>query len=370
MATTLTRPFRILLGPCVSPAVRDAVEQAYPGAVIPGSIGLFGSKSPFVEPFYGDEANCAENKKQLKGARIVYVQSAEEADHASILHAGMMPHTLKRHGATEVSAILPFRAYDRQDRDFPNRFVSVGAEWYADLLKSSGADRVATVTPHSNAAQALYAERFGARNASGISVTSLLTDALKSELEAAQGQLIIGAPDGADKPNDAGQNRAREMVRSLFPGTEPGAEDAHMFKITKEHVAASETRIKSCEGDVAGKTCVIVDDMIDGGSTMVNAAEALKARGAARVIAMATHGILSGKAVERLLDGKDGKASAIDQLLITDTVPSALQKREAYLEQNPQAESHFRVVTVAPLVLEQIKRMELEKASPGYVRQY
>ena len=213
----------------------------------------------------------------------------------------MMAHSLKRYGAKEVTAVLPFAAFARQDREFKNRFTSVAAEFFPRQLKAAGVDKVITVTPHSQAAMQFYKDEFGA-NFTALSTTELFAQDIKKRFGDIT-SVAIGAPDGADKPLDEGQIRAKELVKAVFDGTVDDV-DSKRFKISKVHTGVSDTKITHFDGDVAGKDCVIVDDMIDGGSTMINAASILKAKGAKSVTAYATHGILSGSALEKILSSK------------------------------------------------------------------
>ncbi len=356
-------PFLIQFGPNVSAAVVKAVTEAYPEAIIPGSVSCFQSGSPFSELFYGEPERFEEHQKLLKDARVVVIQSASEDDHTGILHAGLMSSTLKTYGVKEVTALMPFRAFDRQDRPFGRRFCSVGADWFAGMLKhTSLVDRMVSLTPHSVGAQKIYESYFGAENVVGVSTIPLLAKALESER--VEGRLIVpGAPDGADKPKDAGIARARELFLALNPEATPEEQDAGIFKILKKHDGASETKCFLTSGEVAGATCALVDDMIDGGGTIVNAANAVKDKGAARVVALASHAVMSRGAFKKILCATraDGMP-VIDRLVMLDTIPNVHQKLEVFRYKFPEEAARVEIVSCAPLILEQLKALEIEKS--------
>ncbi|MDX1975229.1 MAG: ribose-phosphate diphosphokinase [Rickettsiales bacterium] len=349
------KPSLILTGNNASPAIAHTLEAANGFSSIPASIGQFGSSEPFVELFHGQESDAVANAAALKNAKTYVVQSTNEPASEHCQHLLLMAHTLKHYGANEVTAVMPFAAFARQDREFKNRFASVAAEFFPKQLKAAGVDRVITVTPHSEAAVKFYQNEFGNRF-TALSATQLFADDIKKRFGEDLPNVMIGAPDGADKPLDAGQQRARELCDAVFGA---GNHNASLFKISKTHIGVSDTKITGFEGDVIGKHCVIVDDMIDGGSTIINAASLLKARGAASVTAYATHGILSNNALEKILSVKpDGMTPAIDRLIVTDTIPSVEQKIATLAEKQPTLALQAQVLSVGPMVAAEIARQD------------
>ncbi|MDX2095738.1 MAG: phosphoribosyltransferase family protein [Alphaproteobacteria bacterium] len=142
------------------------------------------------------------------------------------------------------------------------------------------------------------------------------------------------------------------------------------FKISKIHTAVSDTKITHFAGDVVGKNCIIVDDMIDRGSTMINAAKELKARGAKSVTAYATHGILSGSALEKLLTAEPDSMNnpAIDHLVMTDTIPSVAKKVEKLAAQNPELADRVSILSVSPLITQELARQQSQSTTlPGKI---
>jgi phosphoribosylpyrophosphate synthetase len=167
-------------------------------------------------------------------------------------------------------------------------------------------------------------------------------------------QVIAGSPDGMNKPDDFGIHRAYSFAEKLYKETIfSEAASKHdvksnlcMFGISKHRINADTTEIIDFHGDVAGKVCVIIDDIISGGSTTLHAAEKLKERGAASVIAIATHAVLTDGALKKLLE-----SDVLDKVMLTDTIPGAVEKLD-----NVDFEDKSKLVieTIAPLVNEQL----------------
>lgn len=363
----------ILLGDNVSEKTRKDMENNHSFYCLPASIGLFASKEPFVElfpkPRHEGEAKEAHklrmgvehaaNTALLRNQDVTIIQSTGGDVSRHILHLCEMVDCLKKSGAGVVTVCMPFAALDRQDRPFEGRMVSEGAALLARLLKAAGTDRVITITPHSKAAISAYREVFG-EHYTALSTIPLFAEDIKKRFGHDLENLCIGAPDGADKPLDAGQARARELTAEVF-GDTSAALDAKRFEIAKEHTGVSDTQITQFKGDVAGKDCVIIDDMIDGGGTMINAATVLKSHGARSVTCYATQAILSGEALKNIMSAKylkDEKFSyAIDHLVLTETIPEVDKKLEQFLasEKKLMAGRNVSVLSTAPLIEQHIE---------------
>lgn len=351
----------ILIGNCVSGAMRWQFAQGDNVTVIPASMSQFQSGEPFVEPFYKKEAEFEQNAALLKGKNAIIVQSAGIPVSENGLHLLMMAHTLKAYGVKSVTAAMPFAPFLRQDRKFNRRFVSLGAAFFASQLKSAGIDKVVTVTPHSKDSISEYQKVFGG-NFKALTATELFVADLKKKYGGGNRDIRFGAPDGGDKPADEGMRRAREAARAYF-GPEMGEKelDTYIFKISKRHTGVNTTEIHGFEGDVEGKTCVMFDDMVDGGGTLVNGGRCLKDKGAKSVAFYGTHGILSGNALDKIFGAKtDSGADAIDRFVITDSIPDAAQKLAAY----PAAAGRAEVLTVAQLVFAESVALAAQPA-PG-----
>jgi ribose-phosphate pyrophosphokinase len=353
--STMKNNALILIGNDTSPTLPAAAASRGIG-IIPASIDSFASGEPFVELFPNDKENAAANATKLKGKDVIVVQSATD----SMTHLLMIVHTLKSYDAGNVTVVMPFAPLMRQDRAFDARFVSLGAAFMASQLKAAGADAIVTLTPHSQAAIKAYRDVFGDAF-KVVSSTQLFAPDIQKRFGNTPATLAIGAPDGADKSADEGQRRARRLAKAVFGRDD----DEVMFLIAKTHTGVNDTRIIDFKGDVAGKDCVIIDDMIDGGSTMLNAASLLKAKGAKSVTAFASHGILSGNALEKILSARaDGQNFSIDRLVLADTLPSVAQKIAALAKTQPKLAARADVIATADLLLQAAENEIARTKSP------
>lgn len=362
----------VLFGLRVSDATKAAIRAQFGYEEIP-AIGVFQSGAVHGELFHlpkeerdkktPDElaARYQEIKAKLHGARVIVVQSTGEMPNVSesIEQLRSVTDTLTRNGVKDITLVMPNTAYERQDRDFSEewRFCSVNAEWFPKDMKAHGVTDVVTFTPHSKAAMKYWEEAFGRSHYHALDTASLFADDIRRNF-GLNSNVVIGAPDGADKPNDNGQRRARELADEFFGRHERGTNDAHMFKISKAHTDASETEVKTFEGDVAGKHCIIIDDMADGGSTLVNAAKELKERGAASVSAYVTHAICSdtskGPSLDVVLQRDTQGEPLIDRFVTTDTIPEIEAKRAALA---PQDQQRVNILTIGPLLAQNLNRI-------------
>ena len=302
----------LLFGERVSEEMKTQLRNQLGLEEIPVDFGPFNSGATHCElfPFLKEErkgtteeeraARLQTYRNKLRGSHVIVVESTGEQPHVadSIERVRSAVATLKRNGVEEISVAMPNVAYDRQDRGFEEegRLCSVNAEWFARDLKSRGVDRVITLTPHSKGTVKFWEDALGKGNYYGIDTAPLFVEDMRAHFGDVS-QVVVGAPDGAEKPNDNGQARARH-VASLLQNVSQEEADKHLFKISKEHTGASVTKLKTFEGDVAGKDCVIVDDMADGGSTLINAAKKLREKGARSVSAYITHAICSDPALD------------------------------------------------------------------------
>lgn len=341
----------VLLGNSVSIETENFFSDKNGFIRIPANIAHFPSGEPYVELFHKQEDKAAENAALLKGQNVLVVQSGGTPYAENILSLQMMIYTLKRYGVASVTAYVQMLPLTRQDRQFEKRFVSEGASFMAATLKTSLCDKVITITPHSQASIKTFKELFG-DNFIPLDTSGLFAADIKARYKT--DDVVIGAPDGADKPNDEGQRRARELTETVFGNSA----EHQRFMIAKEHIPGtmSETRIAAFDKDmpakVGGKDCIIIDDMIDGGGTMVNAAALLKQNGAHSVACYATHGVLTGNALEKMLTKPSIADSPIDRLVITDTLPDTKQKVATFLKKYPALQGRIDILCTAPLVKE------------------
>ena len=371
----------IIFGPRVSGEMRETILNQFGGEEIPVDFGPFASGAVHCElfPFLRDERKWKtaeqieqrykENLDKLRGSKVVVVESTGEQPHVSdsLERVRSATSTLKKYGVREVTLAMANCAYDRQDRDFKEqgRFCSVNAEWLAKELKARGADHVITVAPHSAGTIRLWQNEFG-KNYHVLHSNELFADDIKNRFGDLK-NIAIGAPDGADKPNDQGQARAKELAEAVFGESEI---EAKLFKIGKEHISANETKVSGFSGDVTGKNCVIIDDMSDGGGTLINDARNLKAEGAKSVTAYATHAICiynekeKKSGLEHLLEPEENgqiiTPSPIDNVVLTDSIPEIVEKRAAL---NQELQKRVSIISVGSIISKEIERVQSLKKS-------
>jgi ribose-phosphate pyrophosphokinase len=258
----------------------------------------------------------------VRGADVFVIQSTSSPGNDHIMELLLLLDAFKRASAKRVTAVIPYYGYARQDRKVAPR-VPISAKLVADLLETAGASRMMTMELHAGQIQGFF----------NIPVDNLYANPilLPGILEA-----VAGLPIAVVSPDAGGVERARAYAKRL---------DASLAIIDKRRAKPNQVEEMRIIGDVSGCAAVIVDDMIDTAGTMCRAAQAVMDAGASRVMAAATHGVLSGPAMERL------SASALDSLIITDTIaprPDVL------------AEPRLQVVSVADLMAEAISRIHEE----------
>ncbi len=310
-------------------------------------------------------------ESDLKGANLTMVHSMS-GQNTSVRAQGLtfLVGTLYRdYGVNKVRVISPALPYMRSDRNFrkedgaggfKHEYNAVACREFAKQLYSSGVRQVTGFEPHSRDGVGHYRQIFGKRKASFINMGDFFAEAINNEfplLDSDQNPFVmVGSPDGMNKPRDFGIARARSFGEKLYAGTYldgiVGKRDfrklPYMFGIHKERLGPKETKVVDFHGDVEGKVCIIIDDIISGGSTTLLAAEALKERGALKVIALATHGVLVNGAVDKLL-----QSDYLDQVRLTDTIPGVLDKLK---ELGIDSHEKLFVQTISPLVNKAIER--------------
>ena len=232
---------------------------------------------------------------------------------------------MRRASAGRITAVIPYFGYARQDRRPRSSRVPITAKVVADMLTTVGIDRVVMIDLHADQIQGFF----------DIPVDNIYgTPALLADLrQQSHDNLMVVSPDVG------GVVRARAVAKQMG--------DIDLAIIDKRRQKANESQVMHLIGDVKGRDCVIVDDMVDTAGTLCKAADALKTFGARKVVAYATHPVLSGKAIENL------KNSVIDELVVTDTIP---------LSEEAQALGKIRQVSVASMVAETIRRINNEES--------
>ena len=245
-----------------------------------------------VGRFSDGEVNV-EIHENVRGADVFLVQSTCAPTNDNLMELMIMADAIRRASAQRVTAVIPYYGYARQDRRPRSARVPISAKVVADMLDSVGIDRMLTVDLHADQIQGFF--NMPVDNVYGSPV--LVDDMVARNYESP----IIVSPDVG------GVVRARAIAKQ--------ANDLDLAIIDKRRPQANVTRVMNVIGDVAGKTCVLVDDIVDTAGTLCTAAEALKEEGAVRVVSYITHAVFSGPAIERITE------SQLDEMVVTDTIP-------------------------------------------------
>jgi len=267
---------------------------------------------------FSDGELFVEIKENVRGATVFIIQPTCPPVNENIMELLIMVDALKRASAESITVVIPYYGYARQDRKVAPR-TPITSKLLADLLEASGVHRVVSVDLHAGQIQGFFNIPFDNLYASNELVKRLRTFLDKDT--------TIVSPDAG------GVERARAYSKKL---------NGSLAIIDKRREQANVSEVMHIIGDVASRDCVVVDDMIDTAGTLVNSAEALLKAGARRVLACATHGVLSGPAVERL------STNAIEKVLITNTIP---------LPPEAEAFGKIEVISVGMLLGEAIKRI-------------
>lgn len=242
---------------------------------------------------FSDGEVCVQINENVRGSDTFVIQSTCAPSNDNLMELVVMIDALRRASAGRITAVIPYFGYARQDRRVRSARVPITAKVIADFLSNVGVDRVLTVDLHAEQIQGFF--DVPVDNIFGTPV--LLKDMLARNLESP----VVVSPDLG------GVVRARATAKLL--------DDTEIAIIDKRRPRANVSQVMNLIGDVEGRDCIIVDDMIDTAGTLCKAAEALKNRGAKRVFAYATHAVFSGDAVENVLE------SVIDQIVVTDSIP-------------------------------------------------
>jgi ribose-phosphate pyrophosphokinase len=263
--------------------------------------------------------------ENVRGKDVFIVQSTCEPTNDNLMELLIMVDALRRASASRITTVVPYFGYSRQDRRVRSQRVPISAKVVANMITSVGADRVLTVDLHADQVQGFFDIPVDNVYASPV----LLGDIYRQKLP----NLIVVSPDVG------GVVRARAIAKRL--------DDADLAIIDKRRPKANVSQVMNIIGEVKGKTCVIVDDLVDTAGTLCKAAGALKDQGAEMVLAYATHAVLSGPAVDNIMN------SQLDQLVVTDTIPLSAQA---------EACDRIRQLSVAAMLAETIRRVSREES--------
>jgi ribose-phosphate pyrophosphokinase len=274
---------------------------------------------------FSDGEIQVEIMENVRGKDVYVVQSTCPPTNEHLMELLVMADACRRASAGRITAVIPYLGYARQDRRQRATRVPITAKLIADMIECAGVNRVLTVDLHADQIQGFFGVPVDNVYASPV----LLGEVWKQKYE----NMIVVSPDVG------GVVRARALARRL--------DNAELAIIDKRRQRANESQVMNIIGDVRGKSCVLVDDLVDTAGTLCQAAEALKAEGALRVIAYITHPVLSGNAVQKV------EASALDELVVTDTIPLGEAARKC---------RRIRVLSVAELLAETMRRIRDEES--------
>ena len=268
---------------------------------------------------FSDGEIYIEIKENIRGNSIFLIQSVSSPANDNLMELLLCIDALKRSSAKNITAVIPYFGYARQDRKVAPR-TSISAKLVSNLITKAGADRVVTVDLHAGQIQGFFDIPVD-----NLFATPIFARHVKKNIK--KKNLICVSPDVG------GVERTRALARKL---------DIGIAIIDKRRPAPGKSQVMNVIGNVKNKTCIIIDDIIDSGGTIVNAAQALINRGAKEVHVYITHGVLSGEAVEKI------KNSPIKNLVITDTIDNTDKIRKA---------KNIEVLSISNLLGEAIKRI-------------
>ena len=275
-----------------------------------------------VGRFSDGEVNV-ELMENVRGRDVFIVQPTCPPTNDNLMELLVMVDACRRASAARITAVVPYMGYSRQDRRPRATRSAITAKLVANMIQSAGVNRLLAIDLHADQIPGFFDIPVDNVYASPV----LLGDAWKQ----AYRNMVIVSPDVG------GVVRARAIAKRL--------DDAELAIIDKRRPRANESKVMNIIGEVEGKTCVLVDDMVDTAGTLCQAAQALKDVGAVKVVAYITHAVLSGNAVEKI------SSSALDELVVTDTIPLSPQARNC---------GRIRQLSVAALLAETIRRMRDE----------
>ncbi len=274
---------------------------------------------------FSDGETTVELLENVRGRDVFIVQSTSPPSNDHLMELMLMADACKRASSARITAVIPYFGYARQDRRPRATRVPITAKVVANMIAGSGIDRLLTVDLHADQIQGFFDIPVDNVYASPV----LLGDVWKQKYP----DLMVVSPDVG------GVVRARALAKRL--------DDAELAIIDKRRPRANESEVMNIIGEVADKTCVLIDDLVDTAGTLCHAASALKSAGARKVLAYITHPVLSGPAIERI------SKSDLDELVVTDTIPLRADAKQC---------AKIRQLTVAGLLAETMRRIRDEES--------
>ena len=294
----------------------EAISQYLKVPLAKGQVKRFADMEIFVEI-----------QENVRGQDVFVVQSTSFPANDNLMELLILIDALKRASARRITAVIPYYGYARQDRK-PGPRTPISAKLVANLIERAGVDRVLTLDLHAGQIQGFFDIPTDNLFAAPVMVRDI-------EEQFGRNDLVVVSPDVG------GVVRARGLAKRI---------DAPIAICDKRRERPGESEVMNVIGDVRGKRCILIDDIVDSGGTIVNAAEALIGKGATDVVAYITHGVLSGGAVSRIQN------SRLKSLVITDSILPT----EAIL-----AAKNIRILPIAPLIGEAILRTSREESVSG-----
>ena len=274
---------------------------------------------------FSDGEIAVELNENVRGKDVFVLQPTCAPTNDNLMELIVMIDALRRASASRITAVVPYFGYARQDRRVRSSRVPITAKVVADMMVTVGVNRVLTVDLHAEQIQGFFT-----CPVDNIYGSPVLNDDI---LACKYDNLMVVSPD------IGGVVRARAIAKQL--------NEADLAIIDKRRPRAGEAQVMNLIGEVQGRTCLLVDDMVDTAGTLCKAADALKEHGAAKVVAYCTHAVLSGNALENI------RTSQLDELVVTDTIPLSAKAREI---------SKIRQLTIAGLLAESMRRVANEES--------
>ena len=273
---------------------------------------------------FADQEIFVELKENVRGEDVFIVQSTSYPANDNLMELLIMMDAARRSSARRIIAVLPYFGYARQDRK-PGPRTPISAKLVANLIVEAGADRVLTLDLHATQIQGFFDIP-----ADNLFAIPEMSKDVKARYDTKNIMVV--------SPDVGGVVRARALANRV---------NAPLAIVDKRRDKPGESTVMNVIGDVTGRDCILVDDIIDSGGTLCNAAEALLDQGATSVAAYITHGVLSGKAVNRI------SGSKLQELVITDSITTTTSINDA---------ENIRILSVAELIGEAIRRIALEQS--------
>jgi len=274
---------------------------------------------------FSDGEIQVEIMENVRGRDVFIIQPTCKPTNDNLMELLVLIDAIRRSSAARITAVVPYFGYSRQDRRPRSARVPLTAKVVANMIEVAGSDRVLTVDLHADQIQGFFDKPLDNIYASPI----LLGDVWRQEYP---NQIVVS-------PDVGGVVRARALAKRL--------DDAELAIIDKRRPKPNEAKIMNIIGDVEGRQCILIDDMVDTAGTLCQAADALKLHGADKVVAYCTHAVFSGNAVENI------KKSALDEIVVTDSIP---------LSEDALNCKKIRQLSIAELLAETMRRVSNEES--------